>query len=82
MKNQNREVSALYLELASDCLAQATTAVDRTTAEALRRMARCYMLQAVALNPATGRHSDGERLGAGSSESELRQVSEVPKRET
>jgi hypothetical protein len=36
MKKPNREISALYLELASDCCAKAATVEDRVTAEGLR----------------------------------------------
>jgi cellulase/cellobiase CelA1 len=65
MKKPNREISALYLELASDCFAKAATAEDRVTAEGLRRMAERYMIQAVALNPTIGhRRPDAERLTA------------------
>jgi hypothetical protein len=48
------EISALYLELASECLNKAGTAKDAEAAEALRRMGRSYFVQAVALNPSLG----------------------------
>jgi hypothetical protein len=49
------EISALYLELASECLNKAGTAKDDDAADALRRMGRSYFVQAVALNPSLGR---------------------------
>ena len=44
-------ISALYLELASECFNKATTMKDAATADALQRMDRSYFTQAVALNP-------------------------------
>jgi hypothetical protein len=45
------EISALYLELASECFSKAATAQDAGAADVLQQMARSYFAQAVALNP-------------------------------
>jgi hypothetical protein len=46
----NREVSQLYLELASECFGKAKASEHVDVAEALRRMGRCYVRRAVALD--------------------------------
>jgi len=48
---KNSEISALYLELASECFNKAAAAQDAGAAEALQRMGRSYFTQAVVLNP-------------------------------
>ena len=52
MLREKREMAALYLELASICFNEAAKVEDADTAEALRRMSRHYLVQAVDLNRA------------------------------
>jgi len=50
-RKRNSEISALYLELASECFNKAATAEDAGTADALQRMGGSYFAHAVVLNP-------------------------------
>jgi hypothetical protein len=45
------EISALYLELASECFDKSTNAKDAGTSEAMRRMGHSYVAWAVSLDP-------------------------------
>jgi hypothetical protein len=48
---RNREIAALYLELASECFHRAAKADDDITAEAMQRMGRGYIARALAVDP-------------------------------
>jgi hypothetical protein len=60
-EQKDRGISALYLELASECFNKAATAKDVGAAEALQRMGRNYFTQAVALDPSLSSISDFPR---------------------
>ena len=50
-KRKAREISELYLELASECFDKSVAAEDPGASETMRRMGRSYVARARALNP-------------------------------
>jgi hypothetical protein len=53
-RREEREIAALYLELAAQCFNKSAAKDDVGTSDSMRRMGRVYVARAMALDPSLG----------------------------